>query len=198
MLSSDDLPFALARIQLATVRGPWSRIVAFRHLLKFPAQPLWAAGSKMEGARFTPKGSFDSLYLSSDPVTALAEVNGLVILPGGPIPIPSPPFTLFTVNGIIHRVLDLTNPETLKTLDTTSEEMTSPWIFQDRPPTQILAQAAYNSERVAGIRYHSAKHRGQNNLVVFPDRLHPASGDFLEVHDPHGHLFQRIGTQSPN
>lgn len=193
MLSPADLGTALARIKLVTVRGPWWRVVAFRHLLKSPAQPLWAAGSKIEGARFTPKGGFDSLYLAGDPVTALAEVNSLVLLPGGPISIPSPPCTLLAVQGVVSRVLDLTHADTLKTLGTTAEEMTAPWILVTRPPTQMLAQAAYNCGRVAGIRYGSAKHRGKKNLMVFTDRLLSAPGDFLEVHDPDGHLTQRIG-----
>ena len=193
MLPPADLGAALAQIKLVTVRGPWWRIVAFRHLLRSPSQPLWAAGSKIEGARFTPKGGFDSLYLAGDPVTALAEVNSLVILPGGPVPVPSPPCTLLAVQGVVSRVLDITQADILEALGTTETEMTAPWILVAQSPTQLLAQAAYNSGRIAGIRYGSAKHRGKKNLVVFPDRLESATGDFLEVHDPSGHLTQRIG-----
>ena len=95
MLPSPELPAALVKLRLVTIHGPWWRTVAFRYLLAKPAQPLYAAGSKMSGARFTPKGSFDSLYLAGDPVTALAEVSGLVMLPAGPHPVPTPPCTSF-------------------------------------------------------------------------------------------------------
>jgi len=127
MLQSPGLDGAIPKLKLATVQGPWWRIVAFRHLLKSPPQPLWAAGSKIDGARFTPKGSFDSLYLARDQVTALAEVNGLVLLPAGPHSVPTPPCTLFVVNGIVSRVLDLTDAATLAALGSNEQEVTGSW-----------------------------------------------------------------------
>jgi hypothetical protein len=51
----------------------------------------------------------------------------------------------------------------------------------------------YDSGRIAGIKYASAKHPGGLNLVVFPDRIPVAAGNFLEVYDPHGNLAQRLG-----
>jgi len=105
-------------------------MVAYRGFPSFaqsPAQPLWAAGSKIDGARFTPKGSFDSLYLARDQVTALAEVNGLVLLSAGPHSVPMPPCTLFVVNGIVSRVLDLTDAATLAALGSNEQEVTGSW-----------------------------------------------------------------------
>jgi hypothetical protein len=93
MLPPPVLCAVLAKLKLVTVHGPWWRVVAFRFLLKKPADPLYAAGSKIDGARFTPKDGFDSLYLTGDQVTALAEVNSLVLLPGGPKSVPIPPCT---------------------------------------------------------------------------------------------------------
>ena len=61
------------------------------------------------------------------------------------------------------------------------------------PPTQVLAQAAYDSGLVAGIQYSSAKHAGGVNVVVFPDRLVAAPGDYLEAYDPQGLIAQRLG-----
>ena len=63
-----------------------------------------------------------------------------------------------------------------------------------RPPTQVLAQAAYDSGGIAGIRYPSAKYPGGVNLVVFPDRLAGSPADYLEAYDPDGHLAQRLGS----
>jgi len=51
---------------------------------------------------------------------------------------------------------------------------------------------AYDSDRIAGIKYASAKHPGGLNVVVFPDRISVAAGNYLEVYDPHGNLIQRI------
>lgn len=194
MLRPPELNAALAKLQLVTVHGPWWRIVAFRYLLKKPAKPLYAAGSKIDGARFTPKGSFDSLYLAGDQVTALAEVNSLVLVPGGPLPVPAPPCTLFAVKGIVTRVLDLTDATTRAMLGTDEQEMTGAWAKVPNPPTQLLAQAGYDSGLIAGIQYGSAKHPGKKNIVVFPERLTPPAPDYLEVHDPDGNLLQRIGT----
>jgi RES domain-containing protein len=194
MLRPPELDAAISKIRLIAARGPWWRIVAFRHLLRAPAQPLWAAGSKIDGARFAPKGGFDSLYLAADQITALAEVNGLVLLPAGPLSIPTPPCTLFVVNGVVSRVLDLTDSGILKALGTNEWEMTAPWVTVASPPTQVLAQAVYDSGLAAGILYGSAKHPGSRNLVVFPDRLRAAATDYLEVFDPHGNLAQRIGS----
>ncbi len=70
--------------------------------------------------------------------------------------------------------------------------MTGNWVKATHPPTQLLAQLAYDSGRIAGIKYASAKNKHGVNLVVFPDRLSLASGNFLEVFDPYGHLNQRI------
>ena len=61
---------------------------------------------------------------------------------------------------------------------------------------QLLGRLARCSRRVVGVRYASAKHPGGTNLVVFPERLAIASGNYLEVYDPHGHLSQRLGSRS--
>ena len=97
------------------------------------------------------------------------------------------------MDGILNNLLDLTDGATLAALDTTEQEMTSAWVKSSRPPTQWLGQLAYDSGRIAGIKYASAKHPGGLNLVAFPDRIPATAGNFLEVYDPHGRLAQRIG-----
>ena len=194
MLQGPGLTAALGLIKLAAVHGPWYRIVPFRYLITVPPTPLFAAGSKIDGARFTPPGSFDSLYLATDEVTALAEVNALLILKGGPpVSIKKEPNTVLAVDGIITRVINPTDTATLNILGTNDQEMTGHWATVPNPPTQMLARAAYDSGKVAAIQYGSAKNPGQKNLVVFTDRLGPPAPDYLEVHDPHGHLSARIG-----
>lgn len=199
MLRGAKLKTTLSKVSLIAVHGPWSRIVGFRHVLLAPGggkgtvQPLWGGAARIHGARFTPRAGFDSVYLAGDPVTALLEVQALVVISGGLVPLRTAPWALVTVDGIVSGVLDLTNACILKTLGTTEQEMTGAWARGANPPTQELARAAYDSGRISGIKYGSAKHPGGENLVVFPDRLGPTSMDYLEVHDPHGHLAQRIG-----
>ena len=198
MLPLPELARVLTIIPLIGTHGPWSRAIGYQYLLSPPPghtggpQPLWGGASTIGGARFTPIGSFDSLYLANDPVTAFLEVSALVLLPGGPVPTRTAPWVVISVEGIILSVLDLTDPATVTTLNTSQQEITGPWVTSPRPPTQILGQAAFDSGRVTGIKYASAKHPGGINLVVFSDRLRIAAGSFLEVYDPHGNLTQRL------
>ena len=199
MFPSAQVAVALGAVKLASARGPWSRAVGYRHLLapptglRGPAQPLWGGAAKLVGARFTPKGSFESIYLASDPITAFVEVSALLLLPGGPVPVRSAPWVIVSVDGMMNDLLDLTDLATLAALGTSEQEMTGPWVKAPDPRTQALGRAAYRSGRIAGIKYRSAKHTGGLNLVVFPDRISISAGNYLEVYDPHGNLAQRIG-----
>ena len=200
MLSEVELGLALPTAKLSATHGPWSRTIGYRHLLGPPPgesgapQPLWGGAAKLVGARFTPRGSFDSIYLADDPITALTEVAALVTLPGGPAPVRVAPVVMISVDGVISRVLDLTDPATLVLLATNEQEVSGTWVKVARPPTHVLAQAAYDFGGIAGIRYPSAKHPGGVNLVVFPDRLGGSSSDYLESYDPEMHLAQRLGS----
>ena len=199
MLALGKLATALASVQLTSAHGPWSRAISYRYLLgpppgqTGPPRPLWGGAARIAGARFTPQGSFDSIYLACDPITAFIEVSALVLLPGGPVPVRSAPWVVVTVDGILNNLLDLTDPAILAALGTTGQEMTGTWVKSSRPPTQWLGQLAYDSGRIAGIKYASAKHPGGLNLVAFPDQIPATTGSFLEVYDPHGDLAQRIG-----
>ena len=198
MLPPLQLAAALRNTTLISAHGPWSRAVGYRHLLGpppgqiGPPQPLWGGAAKKVGARFTPVASFDSIYLTQDPLTAFIEVSALILLPGGPMPVRSAPWVVVSVDGILNCLLDLTDPLTLARLGTTSEEVTGAWAIIQHPPTQLLGQVAYDSGRITGIKYASAKHPGGINIVVFPDRISIVPGDYLEVYDPQGNLAQRV------
>ncbi len=198
MLPLFQLAAALQSALLVSAHGPWSRAIGYRHLLgpppgkTGPPQPLWGGAAKTAGARFTPTGSFDSIYLAHDPITAFIEVSALILLPGGPVPVRSAPWVVISVDGILNNLLDLTDPTTLAALGATAQEMTATWAATPHPPTQLLGRLAYNSGRIAGIKYASAKHPGGINVMVFPDRISIATGNFLEVYDPHGNLAQRL------
>lgn len=200
MLPASKLPGVLSKISLTSAHGPWTRCVAYKHLLGPPPglsgrpQPLWGGASKINGARFTPPRSFDSIYMASDPITSLTEVWAVIMLPNGPVPAFSAPQVAISIDGILHELLDVTEAKSLKSLSTTIQEVTGPYATCQMPPTQILGQAAYDSGRIAGIKYGSARHPGGLNIVLFPDRIRLAPGMYLAVHDPHGHLNQRLGT----
>lgn len=194
MLKAQRLKTALAKAKLIAVHGPWSRAVEFRHLHVAAPDPLWGGASKIDGARFTPQGGFESIYLAWDSITALAEVQSLVFLAGGPFQPLTPPWVLMSVDGVVSGVLDLTEKATLAALGTNEQEISGAWQPAPFPPTQMLAQVAYDSGTIVGIKYPSAKNLGGGvNLVVFPDRLPLTATDYLEVFDPHGNLAQRIG-----
>ena len=198
MLPLLQLAAALATVKLVSSHGPWSRATGYRYLLgpppglTGPPQPLGGGAAKLAGARFTPQGGFDSIYLAHDPITAFIEVSALVQLPGGPVPVRSAPWVVVSVDGIPTNLLDLNDPATLAALGTTAQEITGTWAATPHPPTQLLGRLAYDSDRIAGIKYASTKHPGGLNLVIFPDRISVAAGNYLEVYDPHGNLAQRI------
>jgi len=185
-----------------TDRGAWP-VVAGRGVSPFarsaagPGRPAAAAvggASQTRGARFTPEGGFDAVYLAWDSMTALAEVQAIAFLSSGPLQARTPPWVMMNVDGMVNGVLDLTDAGTRTTLGTNEQEISGSWQTAQLPPTQLLAQVAFDSGMIVGIKYPSAKNTGGGvNLVVFPDRLSRSSTDYLEVYDPHGNLPQRIG-----
>ena len=88
MLPLLQLAAALQSVALASAHGPWSQAIGYRHLLgpppgqTGPPQPLWGGAAQTVGARFTPMGRFDSIYLANDPITSFIEVSALILLPG--------------------------------------------------------------------------------------------------------------------
>ena len=195
-----QLAAVLATVPLAAAQGPWSRAIGYRHLLGpppglgGPPQPLWGGAARAVGARFTPQGGFDSIYLADNPDTAFLEVSALVQLPGGPVPVRSAPWVIVSVEGVLNHLLDLTDPAILAALGTSGQEVAGAWVMAPKPPTQLLGRLAYDSRRIVGIRYASAKHPGGTNLAVFPDRLPLSARNYLEVYDPHGHLAQHLAS----
>ena len=91
MLAERDLRRALRTISAQPAHGFYSRFVEFRHLsvagprAAAGPKPLWGLGAKLYGGRFTPKGAFETVYLAEDPVTAMAEVSGVLYSPQVPM-----------------------------------------------------------------------------------------------------------------
>jgi RES domain-containing protein len=120
-------------LPLLTVGGPWTRVIAYRLLQGpppgaapgGPPQPFWPGGPRLHGARFSPKGAFGSIYLASDPITALTEVGAVLENPSVPrTTLRTPPWTVFAVEGIVTGVLDLTDARNQERLGTSLSELT--------------------------------------------------------------------------
>lgn len=200
MLTDDELRGALAAVQLIDAKGPWVRAIDARHLTAAPPgapkgsppQPLWGGGARIHGGRFTPKGSFDTLYLASDLATLGLEI-GAVFGSTGAVSPTKDPFTVVTVNGHLTNVLDLTNDAIRTALATTLPELTGPWRIVKGPPTHRLARAAFDSNRICAIVAPSAKYAaGGVVTAIFIDRLADFPPSHLESVDTTGQLSQRL------
>lgn len=202
MLAQSDLAVALSWISPRAAHGFYSRFVEFRRLSTtgpHPApgpKPLWGLGSRLYGGRFTPKGTFEAIYLAEDPVTAIAEVSGVLYSPPAPIPLTAqPPLVLITVEGILLRVLDLTVSGVQSALGTNWQELTGAWrhiqATGQEAPTQTLGRVCHQSGRFEAIRFPSSKNNPNGVCIaVFSDRLQSPS--LIKVFDPHGHLAQQL------
>lgn len=193
----------MARLPLRPRHGPWSRLVALEYLRGPPPgaapgsgpDPLWPGGSKLYGQRFTPRGSFDTLYVCDDQVTALLEVRSAYHGSSGLLrPTGANPQVLVTIEGSVSNVLDLTDLAVHKELGTTHSELTGAWAFVPGggdAPTQILGRAAHASQRVRGLLYMSSVNPTKTCLCVFTERLDPRH-DHLEVIDTSGTIVSEI------
>lgn len=206
MHASEILGAVLPRLPRVTLHGPWSRAVGF-HLVTSPPpgapagsapQPLWPGGARLRGARFTPRDGVDSLYLATDPVTALAEVVAVFQPRGGPaVTLKSQPWVVVTVDGVLHDVVDLTSPDVQRELGTSIQELTGEWSYAQstigKAETQRLGDAAFASGDILGLKYPSAKNTGKGEgIVIFTTRLAAAQQSFIEIFDPHHNLSQRL------
>jgi RES domain len=209
VLPESDLRRVVPALPLISEGGPWTRVLGY-HLLQGPPpgssgppQPLWPGGPILTGARFNLKGTFGGVYLASDPLTALKEVDAILgrqTLPSSTIL--TPPWTVFAVEGTLERLLDLTDLKVQARLGTSFPELIGEWRIQQSrhlrgggplPPTQLLGRVAYDTGRILGMKFDSAKNPGEGfNVVVFPDRLSISRASFLGVYDPHDLIRQRL------
>jgi RES domain-containing protein len=207
VIEPDQLAQALAQLPQIHITALYHRVVKAVYLSGPPPgappgsspQPLWPGGASERGARYTPVGGADSLYLAPDPVTALAEVRA-VSPPDLRANGPHDPLTVIAVEVDLPNIVDLCSPAIRKALGTSRVELVAPWLrAQARhrkgqgalPPTQALGAAAAGQGSILGLRYPSARRRGAQNLVVFTDHLANLGGTLATV-DASGLLLQRL------
>lgn len=194
----------IAPLPLHAIEGTFCRVVRSIHLDRLPREPLYYLGSAAAGRRYTPLGGPAGLYLANHHYTALAETRDLLYdADGNLLPIePRDPATLVTVQVAVHGgILDLTDKRVRTALGVTKAGIMAEWEpameaylsgTGEMPVTQQIAQAAHLTRRVRGIYFPSARYPGGLCLVIFPDRLSPAEGDTIAVHDSTGALAQRL------
>jgi RES domain-containing protein len=199
VLSEDELRRALRRVPLIGAEGPFHRFVDLWFVHQNLAggkktEVLAGLGAKMFGGRFTPHGTFETLYVATSAATARIEAESRITA-SGVVDAPGKPYVHFVVRGRLQKVLDLTNASVLATLKTTEDEMTGPWIMGqvlgDEAPTQLLGRVVHAVRRIEAILFLSSKDRPEGRcLAVLPDRL--KKGSSLEIVDDTGLVKERL------
>jgi RES domain-containing protein len=193
MLAESALGSALEKIAPIKLAGKFWRVVATSSLLglvrggnglpevtRIHPNLLFAGGPRRVGGRYTPMEGPDTLYLASSERAANAEWKaGLQALFSD---VELPPKTVFATEVNLTRVLDLSTDEIQRTLRTNSGELAQPWKARNRPVTQTLGLACFESGRFSALRYRSTKAAPSYCLAVFPNRMNPA--EYVSVLDP--------------
>ena len=103
--------------------------------------------------------------------------------PSGPLSRPrASAETVFATKVNLNRVLDISPDEIQRALRTDSAELAQPWKARNRPATQRLGIACFESGRFSALRYRSTKAAPSYCLAVFPNRMNPA--EYVSVLDP--------------
>ncbi len=205
MLTALKLQHVLQGLPGAPFAGVLHRAVHLQWLMNLPSgtipQPLYSLAAPASGARFTPVGGPPMLYFALEAETAYAEANQV----GSLIKIPAlqvaaaPPTVLIAASVRLGAVLDLTDPTIQAALKVTTQQLGAPWRQAQKraargqgksPVTQQLGQAIYDSGRFQALRYESSQRSGRACLAIFTTRI--AAPHFVEVHDPHHNVSQRI------
>jgi RES domain-containing protein len=201
MLPYPALASAVASLPRITIHGPWARSLEYALLQGpppgrppgSPPEPLWDGGASLNGARFTPVGSFPTLYLASDFVTAQVETGSVFTHPLlGTVTLATSPVVTFAVDGVLTDVLDLYDSHVQITIGTTTSELTGSWRLASPAPTQELGRAAHASGVITALKYPSSKHPNGWAVAIFTERLTLNSANFVEVIDRHHRIRQRL------
>jgi RES domain-containing protein len=138
---------------------------------------LSGVGSKSNGARYTPKGSFPTVYGSLDPDTAMHEALAFHRRAGIPVE-QAMPRVFVSMRVALRRILPLTDRRTRALLRLSVRRLTRVrWQDEQDSGREALTQAVGRIARelgFEGLLVPSAQGAGQN-LVLFPDRLLPGS-----------------------
>ena len=204
MLSAPKLRQALAVLPGVPFEAVVHRAVHLHWLMNLPPnvvpQPLYSLAAPAAGARFTPIGGPSMLYFAEDAETAYEEANQVGSLVRSVLGVAAaPPTVLVAASVKLSAVLDLTDSSVQAALSISLAELAAPWRLASarsasartkKPMTQRLGQAIFDSGRFQALRYESSRLPGHRCVAIFTGRV--AAPDFVEVHDPHHNISQRI------
>ena len=199
MLSEDELRRALRRVPLIGTDGPFHLFVDLWFVHQNLAggrktEVLAGLGAKMFGGRFTPRGTFETLYVATTAATARIEAESRITA-SGVVDAPTKPYVHFVIRGQLQMVLDLNDPSVLQMLKTTVEEIAAPWVMDQaqgkEARMQVLGRVVHDVRRIEAILFPSSKDRPEGRcLAVLPDRL--KRGSSLEIVDETGLVKERL------
>ena len=195
MLDKSALAKALAKAPVQSYTRNVFRSIELEALFGFvPPQPLFDAGPRISGQRFTPIGGPPALYVSEHPATSYFEANQMLASVTAVAQQQAPPTVILNLSVHIEQILDLTVQEIQLLLGTTTKELTANWQWQmvidDTVPTHILAEVAYQSNYFQAIRFPSTIQNEEANLIIWTDKL--ISPSYVQVNDPSGRFAQRL------
>lgn len=190
MLTGEELSEALASLPVQQETGVVYRIIH----AKYAGSALSSIGSLKFGGRYNPPQAFEALYLASDPVTALQEVNAIIQTESGLLGVKGPPRILLSVDYKLQAILDIFNPNNQSVLEATLSELIAPWKPVNAQgllaPTQILGIAVHELQSIEALKVPSARDPNTYNLVILIERLRSDSS--LRVYDDSGIINAQI------
>jgi RES domain-containing protein len=134
---------------------------------------LAGVGSRKAGARWTPPGTFNAVYASLEPETAMAEALANYRDFGIPIS-EAMPLVFVAVEVKVQALLDLTVSDVQQMLRILPRKMiATAWEAEQERGNEALTQAIGRiawEEKLEGLLVPSARQKGAANIVLFPGR----------------------------
>ncbi len=186
MAKANPFVARLRRVPTVTLPKKLVRKVPYVPLAAY-SPPNWLFTSG-QPRRYNLAGT-PCLYMSEDEQTANVEYARP--LPG--MTGPDEPVVTYSASVQLQRVLDLTDPNTLKSLRLSKKDLYAPWRGKKTPTlTQLLGEAVAKHSNIVAIRFPSdaARDAGSTgvNVVIYHDRV--ATPDSVSILGPSGSVLQ--------
>lgn len=138
---------------------------------------LTGVGALRKGGRWNVQNLIPALNFGETPFVVAAEIYASAAASGWKGTIKPHMFVAFDLK--LNNALDLTDPATLATLQTTSADLTScDWLAAQAAGaealTQAVARAAFET-LCEGLIVPSARYPGGKNMIMFPAHLQSAT-----------------------
>ena len=172
----------LARVvrRLQSRAIPWRGVVYRSTSLRYATGDdlLTGIGSKRAGARWNSPGSFEAVYTSLDPHTALDEVLAHFRYYGLPIESAMPRVTV-SVRVEVERLLDFTDGSIRSSFRLSAKRLIAePWRIKQESGHEAITQALGRVVKqwgLEGMLVRSAASGNGVNLIIFSENLLPRS-----------------------